>query len=54
MLRKKELETMLTELQGDDRLKQPPATIDINLPLAMIQSCLKSNIDLLRQILKTS
>ena len=40
------------ELEEDDRLKSKPALVDVNAPLALIQTSLEAKIEALRWVLK--
>lgn len=51
MKTKQELEAKLKEIEEDERLNYPLATITINAPLALIQLGLTSKADILRWIL---
>ena len=51
MKTKEEIEAKLSEIESDERLSYPPATIDINAPLALIQLSLECKRDLIKWIL---
>ncbi len=51
MKTKKEIEEKLAEIKSDERLGYPPATVDINAPLALIQLSIESQIDILKWVL---
>lgn len=52
MKTEKEIRDKIGELRADNRLKQPPATIDINAPLALIQLELETKIAALEWCLR--
>lgn len=47
-----EVQARLKELEADERLSQPPATVDINAPLALIQLSLETEIRTLKWALQ--
>ena len=51
MKTKKEIEEKLADIKSDERLSYPPATIDINAPLALIQLSMECKIDILKWVL---
>lgn len=54
MKRKEEIEERLAELKADERLGYPPANVNVNAPLALIQVALKNEIMALSWVLKES
>ena len=53
MKTQKEIEEKIKELESDERLSYPTATIDINAPLALIQLRLESKIAALKWAVKS-
>lgn len=51
MRTEEEIVARLAKIMEDDRLSQPPATIQINAPLALIQLELETKRDTLRWVL---
>uniref|UniRef100_A0A6M3M872 Uncharacterized protein n=1 Tax=viral metagenome TaxID=1070528 RepID=A0A6M3M872_9ZZZZ len=51
MKTEKEVEEKLGELLADDRLSYAPALVDINAPLALIQTDLEAKVTILRWVL---
>jgi len=51
MRKEKVIKKMLAVLESDERLKYPPATIQINAPLALIQLEMESKITVLKWVL---
>ncbi len=51
MKTKKEIEEKLADIKSDERLGHPPATIDSNAPLALIQLSMECKIDILKWVL---
>jgi hypothetical protein len=47
-----EIRRAIQEIKQDARLKGPPATVDINAPLALIQLDLESQIKALQWVLE--
>jgi len=47
-----EIKERLEFLQGDERLGYPPANIQINAPLALIQLSLGTQVDILKWVLE--
>ncbi len=47
-----EIKERLKTLEGDERISYPPASIEINGPLALIQLSIGTQIDLLNWVLK--
>lgn len=52
MKTREDIEGEIKILEGDDRLKQPVATIDINAPLALVRLSLEMKISALKWVLK--
>lgn len=52
MKTREDIEEEIKILEGDDRLSQPMATIDINAPLALTQLSLEMKISALKWVLK--
>ena len=48
-----EIENLLAEIKSDERLGYPPALIQINAPLALIQVELKTKVRILEWVLKS-
>lgn len=46
-----EIRAILTELETDERLRYPSATVDINAPLALVQLELEAKVNTLKWIL---
>lgn len=46
-----EIKERLKELEGDERLGYPTASIQINAPLALIQLSLGTQVDILKWVL---
>lgn len=51
MRTEEKIRALLAHVEKDDRLKQPPANIHVNAPLALVQLELETKRDLLRWIL---
>jgi hypothetical protein len=47
-----EIRKRLTEIENDERLSYPPATIQVNAPLALIQTQLETASTYLRWVLE--
>lgn len=52
MKSKKLIEEKLKEVESDERLSSPPALVQINAPLALIQVDLKARVQILKWILE--
>lgn len=52
MKTKEQIEQQLKALESDERLKEEPALVQINAPLALIQVSIKAKIQTLRWVLK--
>ena len=48
---KKEIEKKIKEIEADDRFQAPPAIVDINAPLALVQVDLKAKHNMLKWVL---
>jgi hypothetical protein len=51
MKNKQEIEKKLAELEADERLSYPPATVYVNAPLALVQTELESKVAALKWVL---
>ncbi len=51
MKSERQIRKMLKTIKADDRLKGRPATVDINAPLALIQTHLEAQIQILNWVL---
>lgn len=49
---RKAIEDALAEIEGDERLGYPTATVDVNAPLALIQCALSHQVKTLKEVLK--
>jgi len=54
MKTEKEIKKRLAEIEKDERISYPTATIDINAPLALIQLSLETERDALKWVLAKS
>ena len=52
MKTEKEIQKAIKSVESDDRVKAPPANVDINAPLALVQVDLKAKLMTLKWVLK--